>query len=87
MRDVSCRTLGVVLKAARRRELADDVLTAGTEYDIAYLRDAKKHIEWSAFCQILRNARDVWSLEELSQLNESFMRSNFTAVGVIARSM
>ena len=27
----------------------------------------------------------MWSLEELSQLNESFMRSNFTYVGVVAR--
>jgi signal transduction histidine kinase len=85
MRDVSCRTLAVVLKAARRRQLPDAVLVADTAYEIEYLRDPKNHVEWSAWCQILHNAREVWSLEELSKLNESFMRSAFTAVGVIAR--
>jgi hypothetical protein len=85
MRDVSCRTLAVVLKAARRRAVPDGLLVEGTPYDLAYLRNPKNHIEWSAWCQILRNARSLWTLDELSKLNEAFMRSSFTYVGVIAR--
>ena len=86
MRQVSCRSLGVILKAAKRRGMADTVLTSGTSYDVPYLRDTKHHIEWEAFCQILRNARTVWSLQELQDLNESFTRSPvFSSVGVIAR--
>ena len=87
MRDVSCRTLGVVLKEARRRGLPDDLLVAGTPYDLAYLRNSKNHVEWSEWCQILRNARQFLSLEQMSDLNESFFRSSFTAVGVIARML
>ena len=86
MRQVSCRALGVVLKAAKRRGTADSVLTSGTSYDIPYLREPKNRIEWEAFCRILRNARTVWTLQELHDLNESFTRSPFfSSVGVIAR--
>ena len=86
MREVSCRALGVVLKAAKRRGVADSVLTSGSTYDLSYLRDTKNRIEWETFCLILRNARTVWSLQELSDLNESFTRSPvFSSVGVIAR--
>jgi signal transduction histidine kinase len=85
MQKVSCRTLGVVLKAAKRRRLADSVLLEGVDYDRAYLSNAKNRIGWEVFCQILRNARNAWTLEELSDLNESFMRSAFAYVGVVAR--
>ncbi|HLL20834.1 MAG TPA: HAMP domain-containing sensor histidine kinase [Kofleriaceae bacterium] len=75
-----------MLKAAKQRGVADAVLTAGTSYDVPYLRDQKNRIEWEAFCQILRNARTVWSLDELQALNESFTRSPmFSTVGIIAR--
>ena len=86
MQHVSCRALGVLLGAARRRRVDDAVLTAGIPYDLDHLRDTKRRIEWDVWCRILRNARAVWSLEELSRLNEAFMRSPFFAyVGVIAR--
>ncbi|HEY6173618.1 MAG TPA: hypothetical protein VIX73_04205, partial [Kofleriaceae bacterium] len=86
MGDVSCRALGVLLKTARRRQVADAVLLDGVRYDLAYLRNTRHRIEWDAFCRILANARAVWSLQELSDLNEAFMRSPFFSyVGVVAR--
>jgi signal transduction histidine kinase len=86
MRQVSCSALGVILKAAKRRGVDEAVITRGTPYDVAYLRDTKHHIEWEMFCQILRNARTVWSLQELNDLNESFTRSPFfSSVGIVAR--
>jgi signal transduction histidine kinase len=86
MTDVSCRALGVLLKAARRREVADSLLLDGVRYDLAYLRNTKHRIEWSAFCRILDNSRSIWSLQDLSDLNESFMRSPFVSyVSVVAR--
>ena len=86
MRKVSCKALGVVLKAAKRRKLPDDVLTAGLAYDLDYLANTKNHIEWDAFCVFLRNARTVWSFEELSSFNEAFMRSPMVStIGVFAR--
>jgi len=86
MQQVSCRTLGILFKAARRRKLADDLLTEGVPYDIEYLRSSKNRIEWSVFCRILRNSRAAFSLQDLSDLNEAFMRSPFFSyVGVIAR--
>jgi signal transduction histidine kinase len=85
MREVSCSALGVVLKAAKRRGVPEAVLVEGTDHDLAYLRNTKNRIDWDAFCQILRNARSAWSLEELSELNESFLRSFFKYVGIVAR--
>jgi signal transduction histidine kinase len=86
MRQVSCSALGVILKAARRRGVDSAVITSGTPYDLAYLRDTKHRIEWEEFAQILRNARTVWSLQELHDLNESFTRSPFfSSVGIVAR--
>ena len=88
MREVSCRALGVLLKTAKRRRVDARRLLTGVGYDLPYLRDTKHHIDWDAFCTVLRNARDVWSLDELSDLNEEFMRSPFFAyVGVIARML
>jgi signal transduction histidine kinase len=84
--DVSCRTLGVLLKAARRQKLPDAVLFDGVSYDLAHLRNAKNRINWSAFCRILGNARAIWSLAELSDLNESITGSPFFGyIGVVAR--
>src|SRR3954470_12135895 len=86
MADVSCRALGVLLKSARRRQIADAVLLDGVGHDISFLRNTKNRVEWSEFCQILRNTRAVWSLQDLSDLNEAFMRSPFFSyVGVVAR--
>jgi signal transduction histidine kinase len=86
MAEVSCRALGVLLKTARRRQVADPVLLDGVRYDLPYLRNTRNRIEWDAFCRILANARAVWSLQELSDLNEAFMRSPFFSyVGVVAR--
>ena len=86
MSDVSCRALGMVLKTARQRQIASSVLLAGVSYDIDYLHDTKKRIEWNAFCRILVNARAMWSLEEFSDHSERFIRSPFVAyVGVVAR--
>src|SRR3954468_15657176 len=86
MADVSCRSLGVLLKTDRRRQMAGTVLLEGVRHDISYLRNTKNRVEWSEFCQILRNTRAVWTLQELSGLNEAFMRSPFFSyVGVVAR--
>ena len=86
MAEVSCRALGVLLKTARRRQVADAVLLDGVRYDLPYLRNTKHRIEWDAFVRILHNTRAVWSLQELSNLNEAFMRSPFFSyVGVVAR--
>lgn len=86
MADVSCRALGVLLKNARRQQIADTILLDGVRHDIAYLRNTKNRVEWAEFCRILRNTRAVWSLQELSDLNEAFMRSPFFSyVGVVAR--
>lgn len=86
MGDVSCRTLGMVLKLARRQNRADAQLLAGVSYDIDYLRNTKNRIEWDAFCRILVNARAIWSLEELSDQSELLIRSPFVSyVGIVAR--
>jgi signal transduction histidine kinase len=86
MGDVSCRALGLVLKIARRQQVADSVLLAGVSYDVDYLHNTNNRIEWDAFCRILQNVRAIWSLEELSNQSERFIQSPFVAyVGVVAR--
>src|SRR5688572_4352544 len=86
MRKVSCRALGVIFKAAKRRKIDDAVLAEGSGHDVAYLRDTKNRIPWESFCRVLRNARAHWSLEELSDLNEAFTKSPvFSTVGIVAR--
>jgi signal transduction histidine kinase len=86
MADVSCRALGLLLKTARRHQIADMVLLDGIRHDISYLRNTKNRVEWAEFCRILHNTRAVWTLQQLSDLNEAFMRSPFFSyVGVVAR--
>jgi len=83
---VSCRALGVVLKAASRNNVPEATITEGTPYALAHLRNAKNRIEWDVFVRVLSNLRHVWTLEEMSDLNEAFMRSPFFSyVGVVAR--
>lgn len=87
MKQVSCRALGILLKAARRRGV-EAVLLRGVPYDLAHLRTTRNHIEWPVFCRILRNAGEVWGLAELSDLNKAFMESAYFAyVGLIARQL
>lgn len=86
MLEVSCRALGVLLKAAKRQQLDASTLTNGVDYDLAYLSNTKNRIGWETFARILRNSRAHWSLAQLSELNESFMRSPFFSyVGLISR--
>jgi signal transduction histidine kinase len=77
--------LGVLLKAARKRG-AEGALVDGIAHDVSYLRATKNRVDWSVWCHILRNARSIWSQEELSGLNEAFIGSAFFSyVGVVAR--
>ncbi len=86
MREVSCRALGVLLDAAKKRTDIAELLLAGVPHSLTYLDDNKNRIDWNEWAVILRNARSIWSLQELSNLNEAFTRSPvFAYVGVIAR--
>ncbi len=87
MREVSCRALGVLLHAATQRGAhAESTLLAGIPHDLAFLKSSKNRVDWDVWCLLLQNAGSMWSLEELSDLNEAFTRSPmFSYVGVIAR--
>ena len=86
MQEVSCGALTAVLKAAKKQKVDPEVLTAGLDYDLGYLRNTKNRIEWEAFCRFLTNARAAWSLDQMSDLGGAFMRSPFWSyVGVFAR--
>src|SRR5690606_37563810 len=80
------RALGVLLKAVKRRPELRAQLFAGIPHDLEYLSVTSNRIDWTDWCQILRNAGSIWSLQELSDLNEAFTRSpTFSSMGVIAR--
>lgn len=84
MREVSCRALSQLLKAGARTRVPDALFTEGVPYSIEYLRTSSNRITWAEFCRILRNARARWSLQELSDINES-PSPFFSYVGVISR--
>jgi signal transduction histidine kinase len=85
-RPVSCRALGGVIKAVSRRKINESILIEGTGYSIEYLRNAKNRIEWDVFCQILRNTRKVWSFEDLSKINQEYVKTPFFSyLGVVSR--
>ncbi len=83
---VSCKALGTVLKIAKKQRVPDELLTRGLDVDIGFLRNPKNHVDWSMFAGVLRNSREVWSLDELCDFGVSFMRSPFFSyVGVLGR--
>ena len=83
---VSCKALGTVLKIAKKQRVPDELLTRGLDVEIGVLRNPKNHVDWSVFAGVLRNSREVWSLEELCDFGVSFMRSPFFSyVGVLGR--
>lgn len=75
MKEVSCRVLDLLFRAAQRKEVSPDTLCEGLPYSSAYLQDNQNRIEWAVFCQFMRNTSDVFSPDELRQIGEDFFSS------------
>ena len=84
MKEVSCRTLGVLFRELRRRKISADRLAEGTGHGVEYLQNRNERIDWAVYARIMRNARTIWTTEaEFVALGASGLRSPLVRAFVV----
>jgi len=61
LKEVSCKVIFPVLRQAEKKKGAAEILTRGTPYSLAHLRNGKERVSWDEFLLIMRNAREIWT--------------------------
>lgn len=86
MNEVSCQILEVFFRALPKKGLPPESLLVGTAVPLHHLRNRRERIDWEDFRQIMSNARQIWSEEELVLLGGAvFNAPAMRAISVIAR--
>lgn len=84
--DVSAKALDGFFRAARRRGIRDDALTAGLDYCEDALRDTRAHIDWPSFRIFMGNVSRAFGDDELDGLGREFLRAPaMRPVALVAR--
>jgi signal transduction histidine kinase/CheY-like chemotaxis protein len=76
-RELSCRNHLLLFDKAREQGIDASVLMQGLPYDLPHLLNKHERIDWDSSCQLLRNARTVWSSEELEAIGREIPASPF----------
>ncbi len=75
MREVSCRVLEMPFRELQKRGLAPSVLSAGVDYSLTHLQNKHERIDWSAYCRVMENVRNIWTEEEIIKMGGSWIDS------------
>src|SRR5262249_30400354 len=75
MKEVSCRVLEAVFKAAERKQYPPHLLLTGTPYTLAELRDKRARIDWAEFALIMSTSRRVFSEDDFVAMGDAMLRS------------
>src|SRR5688572_4787268 len=86
MADVSCRAVGALFTEARAKKISFDLLTKDVPFSAEHLLNAQEWVTWDAYRQVIANAQQIWSDEELAQMGGKFLESPvFRPFAVFAR--
>ena len=60
-KEVSCKNIIVVLKAIQNRKLPLKKYLKGIPYSLEHLQNKHERVEWSVYCQLIKNIRTDFS--------------------------
>jgi signal transduction histidine kinase/DNA-binding response OmpR family regulator len=82
-KEVTCKVLGSILKAAKRKEMDMSVLLEGVPYDLSYLSNKHERIEWKYLCRICSNSRPFFTLSDYETIGRDYVRDGSYIEGVL----
>ncbi len=85
MNEVSCGSLTIFFRHARRQEIPPERLVNGTGYPLAHLSRHAARIDWSAFVRFIGNAAQIWSMRELEVIGREFRGAPVAPVAALRR--
>src|SRR5262245_13610858 len=68
MKEVSCKMTGPLVREAERQKHPVHILTEGTPYTLAQLKNGKERVHWHEFARIMANSRQFWSLDDIAEM-------------------
>ncbi len=87
-KEVSCRVLPVFIRAAQKKGQLPELLTRGTGHDLTHFLDKNARIDWQEFVTFMKNAGELFSDEELTELGrETFRNPMIRYMSAIAKML
>ena len=82
-KEVSCKALLPLLKAARNKSINTSKILDGVPYEIPFLFDKQQRIEWWVVCKIVSNLKPYFTLSEYEQMGRDFVKDESYIEGVM----
>lgn len=74
-KEVICRVLAPIIGAIQIKAISPDIWLKDIPYPLEYLLDKHERIEWSVYCQLMKNIRPFFTDEEIENIGSVWAKS------------
>ena len=75
-KEASCRCLISILEAIEHKNIPQSIWLKGLPYTIDHLQNKYERVEWTVFCQVIKNVRSFFTEDEFIDMGRSWANNN-----------
>lgn len=86
-KEVSCKPLPLIINAAQKKNIELSKILDGIPYELSYLLNKHKRIEWRELCKLISNIKSFFTIKEFIELGKEYVEKESYIEGFILFSM